>query len=118
MHVRLQAPDEHAALAPRVLPRVLDGGVLAVPHVPAGVVAQKCPACGYRHESTSQLNGDGTPQPGDWTICFGCATPLIYDDQVLARIPSPTDVDAFLEDKEAVRLVARVQRALRGRRPP
>jgi len=64
-----------------------------------------CPHCGYKSDRASEIRGSGhvrsaVPEPGDFTLCFGCAGVLKFgpdltlvamsDDEVrkaLLRLP-------------------------------
>ena len=39
--------------------------------------AAPCPLCGYLIDSITEAYGDGIPEAGDISICFGCAGVLI-----------------------------------------
>jgi len=50
-----------------------------------------CPTCGkvFSHATYSQGEGQHDPQPGDYTICAGCAAVLEWDaDMILQATPA------------------------------
>jgi len=51
---------------------------------------QLCPACGKILDAASAISGEKiSPKVGDITICFGCATPLTFDENMdIVHIPA------------------------------
>ena len=45
----------------------------------------KCPLCGHKLDAASGINTDASPDPGDYSVCIGCASPLIYRDDLTLR---------------------------------
>jgi hypothetical protein len=54
---------------------------------------QKCPCCEYTFERLSAIaeDEDIQPTPGDLTICLGCASILMFDED-LNIVNRPTEV--------------------------
>ena len=74
---------------------------------------QSCPACGRANDAAMPAPGvtpdSAVPHAGDATICFGCATWLIFtDDDLSVRAATPSEI-AELEADPANR---RVQQAV------
>ena len=65
-----------------------------------------CPACGYVFELASTVSGEEVkPQPGDVTICFGCADVLVFGPDMLTRAITADERAAWPTDyRNAVEL--------------
>lgn len=57
-----------------------------------------CPTCKKVLDSTTGETDD--PQPGDWSICIKCATPLIFEENFTQRKASPEDIKDLRENNE------------------
>ena len=43
---------------------------------------QLCPNCGYELDAATKVEGSkGAPEPGDVTVCMGCAALLQWDSE-------------------------------------
>ena len=51
----------------------------------------KCPECGKLTDSATDMQGNAQPSGGDLSICIGCGTINLFDDD-LTIIPMPTDI--------------------------
>jgi hypothetical protein len=60
------------------------------------VPAAECPVCGATLDGAAQVDGAGTPEPGDVTVCAYCGAPLRFTDAGLE----------LLTDAEAARITA------------
>jgi hypothetical protein len=49
---------------------------------------QRCPACGMKVDSAGSADGKPgrAPRTGDFTLCFGCAEPAVYEVDALGRV--------------------------------
>lgn len=57
-----------------------------------------CPACGKNINAASSVTGDEEgPGPGALSICLGCATPLVFNDDMSLRLASEEEADEFPE---------------------
>ena len=54
-----------------------------------------CPYCGkvYNGCFVQDQPDMSAPRPGDVSICTNCASPLIFDDELLLREPSREELD-------------------------
>jgi hypothetical protein len=65
----------------------------------------RCPHCGAKHDAASVLQQGEIPQPqpGDFSVCFGCGEVLTYDRRLrLQRVAASTL--AAMEPEEAANL--------------
>ena len=64
--------------------------------------ASYCPGCNYRFDrATSTFDDQVRPKPGDITICIKCATVLIFNGDMSARLAT----DGDLRELDAVTLL-------------
>ncbi len=57
----------------------------------------RCPDCGAGHDVASGVNSDDVPEPGDWTICSGCGSALVFSSDGLRR-PTETELEGVSEE--------------------
>lgn len=70
-----------------------------------------CPSCSYEFKFASNLNGDGSPDTGDISICVRCAGigMFVNDDGQITIEKFPPDLEAALLSRDDVSaVVARV----------
>ena len=49
----------------------------------------ECPYCKVMLEASTPAVGNSTePQPGDYSICFSCSMPLVFDNRMSLRKPN------------------------------
>ncbi len=79
------------------------------------VPASLCPVCGYMLDSVESItNPDDKPDPGDFTVCMGCARVLQFDDRLIPFLPLADALEcAFRDDPDARRAVEVTVRAIR-----
>jgi hypothetical protein len=77
-------------------------------------VSGSCPYCGKKFDLTSDLEGENTPEPGNITICLGCAGVLIFGDNMEPKKPDPEELKEFLKIPE----VNRIRKAVLLHREP
>lgn len=68
-----------------------------------------CPSCGKNidaHVPVSSTRGE--PAEGDATVCFGCATPLVFESDAL-RHPTAEELSNLLGDKGFVSAITAVR---------
>jgi hypothetical protein len=75
--------------------------------------SQLCPACGYLFEAAGNAIGEGSPKPGDYSLCLSCGTVLEYGDKGKMLI-APEPLELPLEQLIGVR---KIQRFIRERGP-
>jgi hypothetical protein len=48
-----------------------------------------CPICGHFLDAASSITDpEGTPNPGDVSLCIGCGFRLMFDQQLRLRLPT------------------------------
>lgn len=45
----------------------------------------RCPLCNHQVDGASGIDHNDTPSPGDYGVCIGCASPLVYTDDLYVR---------------------------------
>ena len=55
----------------------------------------KCPLCGHTLDAASGVNTDASPDPGDYSVCIGCASPLTYRDDLTLRALTAPEIAAM-----------------------
>lgn len=68
----------------------------------------RCPHCGHKLDASSSVNSDDPPLSGDFTICWGCASPLRYNWDLTVR-PCPPWELAELEPPARLRLLRMIE---------
>jgi len=53
-----------------------------------------CPACGHPINAAGTIDSNDTyvAEPGDITVCFGCACVLVYADDMSVRMPTTKEI--------------------------
>lgn len=74
-----------------------------------------CPLCGHTLDAASSVtNPDERPDPGDFSVCIGCAGVLRFDDQRRLTLPRAGEVEgAMREDPDIRRAIDVSIRAIR-----
>lgn len=71
--------------------------------------AMHCPLCGYKLDSITEAFGDGVPEPGDISVCFGCANVLICTGNgPEIRAPTEAERNEAMESADVRRVVGAV----------
>ena len=77
-----------------------------------------CPFCGKELDGASGTNGDQAPRPGDFSVCIGCASPLVFGPDLSLQIISAKHWAALSEENLAdLRLMMRAVREIDRRNP-
>lgn len=76
--------------------------------VESTVPENQCPWCGHELDAVA---GEGSPSPGDWSVCISCAQAVIFNGDLSIRAASTGDF-AALSPLEYAEL-QRYQRAVR-----
>jgi hypothetical protein len=72
------------------------------------------PCCGWRVDATQCLDGDFSPKPGDFSVCFNCGSWLVFTDtQGAVRLMTPAD--APLVDAESFRILSLTRNEIQKR---
>ena len=58
----------------------------------------KCPNCGNRHTACGPLEGEWTPDPGDWSVCLKCGHVRTFAEDLSLR--ELTDAERILAEKD------------------
>jgi len=56
----------------------------------------RCPYCGHTLDCASSEQGGDKPEPGDVSICLGCAGLLVFGDDGRTRKPTGSETFAIL----------------------
>ncbi len=67
-----------------------------------------CPACRRRTDAATSVCGDHRPAPGDVTVCIGCATLLVFGQDLRPRWPTEEERDKMQGDPRIRRVVEAV----------
>jgi len=73
-----------------------------------------CPYCGKRFDHTSDVESEHVPEPGNITICVGCAGILVFGNNMEIQKPTPDQ----LEELKSHPAVKRMQSAVLLSRGP
>jgi hypothetical protein len=74
----------------------------------------KAPCCGWLLDTAASLQGDVSPQPGNFTICFNCGSWLMFTDTE-GSVRLMTSADARLVDAESFRILSLVRNQIQKR---
>lgn len=81
------------------------------------IPASTCPSCGYRMDRAGNLTGKGAPEPGDLTMCFGCAEVLAFNDDMTHRVVAPEEfLDLPMEVRRMFLRLREVHAKVKGRK--
>lgn len=75
----------------------------------------QCPVCRYQITAASgAYSDDAVPKGGDFTVCFGCGSVLVFRDDLSVRMPEGREFfNACDEDPAWAEMVLRVQAVIR-----
>jgi hypothetical protein len=59
-----------------------------------------CPFCGKVNDRASNVGGEGMPEAGDYGVCFGCASVVVYSDDLKLRGPTEQELAEAQADAE------------------
>ena len=62
---------------------------------PTFIPVHQC-TCGYRMDAASDARGDASPVPGDVSLCLKCAKVWLFDEGLLQREPSESELADIL----------------------
>jgi len=74
----------------------------------------KCNVCGYEMDAATETNGNGRPQPGDFSLCLKCGELYVFDEQM--KIQEPTIAQLTVVPIETAAEIRRTQRMIRKER--
>ena len=72
-----------------------------------GDAVPTCPTCGTTLDGATDVTGESTPSPGDFTICSGCHDILAFTDELGLRVLTEEDMKVVPLDE-----LTRLQRLL------
>jgi len=76
---------------------------------------QKCPMCGKKLDATMEATeGKGAPEPGNYMICAGCASVLIFAEDNRFRPLTLEEAENLAHDEEAREQITEAVRRIRG----
>lgn len=74
----------------------------------------KAPCCGWVVDAAASLEGDDSPQSGDFTVCCNCGSWLVFTDAAgSVRLMGPAD--APLCNAEQFRILSLARNAIQKR---
>jgi hypothetical protein len=59
-----------------------------------------CPFCGKVNDRASSVGGEIAPESGDYGVCFGCASVVVYGDDLKLRAPTEAELAEAQADAE------------------
>lgn len=59
---------------------------------------QSCPSCGKSNNSTTGINSQEQPKPGDVSICFYCAFVSVFDENLKLTPISKQQLESLPQD--------------------
>jgi hypothetical protein len=74
----------------------------------------RCPSCGKKIDAATHLEEHVRPKPGDFTVCFGCAVLLRFDQNLRPGPLDEKDLAALDNSPELCREIARLQMLIRS----
>lgn len=71
-----------------------------------------CPYCGHENDAATAADGQPSrqPKPGDCAICFYCAEPAIYNEDMMLAKPSADQRSMFISDPRVQQVIATIMR--------
>jgi hypothetical protein len=73
---------------------------------------QKCPHCGYVFNRLTVVQGNGTPNAGDFSVCAKCAQLHVYGPDL--RVRMATEGDLIGLDRETLEAISQAQAIARA----
>lgn len=52
----------------------------------------ECPECGYVLNASVNMNSEGAPEPGDYTVCGRCRSFLVFTDEMGVRLLTEEEI--------------------------
>jgi hypothetical protein len=66
----------------------------------------ECPKCKQPLDGATSMERDYGPKTGDVSLCYYCATLLIYDDDLTQRKPTPEELKEIGKDHYTMLMLA------------
>jgi hypothetical protein len=82
--------------------------VVRPPDADVGVVPTVCPWCGRRNDLHAGMPGT-RPKPGDVGICWRCAGPAVFLDDLTMRRATDAEMEEMATDPQVVEAVRAMQ---------
>lgn len=73
----------------------------------------RCPKCGHEFTDATSLEGH-QPEPGDFSVCIGCATLLCFAEDMSMRRPTTAELATLLANAEMCEDLSRKQSGIRA----
>jgi hypothetical protein len=70
----------------------------------------RCPHCDYRLDASSSVNGEESPRPSDFTMCWGCAAILRYRRDLSVGVCAPWELEELEPESRRTLLTMRARR--------
>jgi len=74
----------------------------------------QCRGCGAPLSGAAASEGQHTPQPGNFSICFYCGHYAVFDEKLRLREPTDAEMLEFIGDPEVLRM-QKMRKRERGR---
>lgn len=73
----------------------------------------ECPVCNKKlDQCTNAGEESANPVPGDVTVCFGCTSTLLFNEDLTVRLPTPAELFTF--DDDTVELLNSIKLEIRS----
>lgn len=78
---------------------------------------KNCPQCGDKLDIDTVVPGQGgidqslKPEPGDVTFCFGCRTPIVFNEALNLVVPGEDEMYFIRQDPGFYRMVEQIDAA-------
>lgn len=69
-----------------------------------------CPKCGYKFDRASKVYGEGTPKPGDITLCLKCGHVMVFGPGMVVREPTSEEQASIAQDERITRARSAIQK--------
>lgn len=54
-----------------------------------------CPACAKELNAATPTKGEGMPKPGDYSLCFGCGSFLVFQQDLTVRLLTIEEIETM-----------------------
>ena len=73
-----------------------------------------CPICGEKLDAASPAEGQGTPGPGDVSVCFYCTAFLVFGEDMAPELMSEETYKAL--DRETLAELSMIRSLIKGQK--
>lgn len=99
---------------------VEDKTAMKIRHKSTRLKPQRCKSCGKKIDAASHFAEEGRdpaePKPGAINICIYCNTVTVFDENLMLRDPTPSEMIAIANDPEVMKLSYVVGKAIQERK--